>query len=133
MKTKKEICQETGISESTFTFWQGKGLIPKPDGIEKRSALWGDVVIETIRFIQTKQAEGMSLDEIGGELAEFYKKKWLENKKDLDRFAVWEDEKSAVKKLTDILGFYPGDHPTSWLGVWKVMTMSSSLPLMMAW
>lgn len=116
MKTKKEICQETGISESTFTFWQGKGLIPKPDGIEKRSALWREVVIDTIRFIQTKQAEGMSLDEIGGELAEFYKTKWLENKKDLDRFAVWKDEKSAVKKLTDILGFYPGDHPDVMLG-----------------
>ncbi len=45
MKTKKEICQETGISESTFTFWQGKGLIPKPDGIEKRSALWSETII----------------------------------------------------------------------------------------
>jgi hypothetical protein len=75
----------------------------------------------------------MSLDEIGDELAEFYKRKWLENKKDLERFDVWKDEKSAVKKLTDILGFYPGDHPDVMVGVWKVMTMSSSLPPMMAW
>lgn len=116
MKTKKEICQETGISESTFTFWQGKGLIPKPDGIEKRSALWSDITTENIRFIQTKQAEGMSLDEILGELSEFYKEKWLENKKDVDRFAIWKDEKGAIKKLTDILGFYPGDHPDVMLG-----------------
>jgi len=111
MKTKKEICQETGISESTFTFWQGRGLIPKPDGIEKRSALWSDGTIEDIRFIQSKQAEGLSLDEIRGVLPEFYKNKMIESKKELDRLTIWKDEKAAIKKLTDILGFYPGEHP----------------------
>lgn len=93
MKTKENICNETGIPMETFHFWMRRGLIPKASGINRRCATWDDNVIEIVNFIRGKRKEGMGLDAIEAALPAFCRTKWRAAE---DRLAFLDVNKSRA-------------------------------------
>ncbi len=66
MLSIKEICEKAGISLHTFQSWRrnDSNLLPKPVAVKKRVIYFDDSILERIKFIREKLAEGQTLTQI---------------------------------------------------------------------
>lgn len=116
MKNKQELCAEAGLPEATFNTWLGKGLLPEPAGVNKRKVLWGDSVVEQIRFIQEQREAGVGLDQIKGMLPAFYCRQLQAMRDEAARLKAWGDPETSKPILAGILGFDLGEAPDIFIG-----------------
>ncbi|MBI2510156.1 MAG: MerR family DNA-binding protein, partial [Betaproteobacteria bacterium] len=59
-----ELANEAGVHVETIRYYQGIGLLPRPDRAHGRIRRYGADDLKRVRFIKRAQALGFSLEEI---------------------------------------------------------------------
>jgi len=92
-----KVAEKTGLNPKTIRYYEGIGLVPKPERTESRYRLYPPETIELLGFIKKAQGLGLKLSEIKeivaireqGELPCLHVRALLEEKlKDLDKKVV---------------------------------------------
>lgn len=75
MLTKRELCERTGIPDTTFSYWLREGLIPKSEGVKAGRggvAVYPDYAVEVVRMIVSLRGDCKSMAEIKLMIAEYH-------------------------------------------------------------
>lgn len=98
MLTIQQILKKTGLTLHNFQSWRrnDSNLLPRPVAVDKRVIYFDDSILARIKFIQDRQAEGLTLAQI----EELLHEELTQDSLNLPPFEVWSADSDEFMRET---------------------------------